>query len=262
MNQQPDKFFRDKLSDYQHGVSSDTWNRVSHNLQKRRRGLWLRYAASLLFLTISGIAIYSSLKDQTTETQTALSENKAPAKDHKAENTIPAPVDKQHDLHSSDSSRSVTPLPKEKPAQSAPNQKPSHTINSDSEKALLALTETTSPTTEGISDQTDEVPQQDPAPAIKTEENIVSEKTILPEESRGGTVTIVFTAEEVNKKYLKKNATVEATSEPKASSGLRKLLDKASDLTTNQDLLGDLRQKKNEIFAMNFKSEKQRSENQ
>jgi hypothetical protein len=43
---------------------------------------------------------------------------------------------------------------------------------------------------------------------------------------------------------------------------LRKLLDKAYDLKHNQDPLGDLRQKKNEIFALNFKNDKQRSENQ
>jgi hypothetical protein len=75
-------------------------------------------------------------------------------------------------------------------------------------------------------------------------------------------VTLIFNAEQVNEKFLNKNSIVEATPEEKKPSTLRKLLDKAYDLKHNQDPLGDLRQKKNEIFALNFKNDKQRSENQ
>ena len=73
--------------------------------------------------------------------------------------------------------------------------------------------------------------------------------------------TIVFSAEEVNEKYLTDKPVAEATSEAKESSTLRKLLDKAYDLKNNQDPIGDLRQKKYEILAMNFKHQKQRDEN-
>jgi hypothetical protein len=74
-------------------------------------------------------------------------------------------------------------------------------------------------------------------------------------------LTIVFSAQEVNEKYLTKNAETEATSEEKESSTLKKVLDKAYDLTHNQDPIGELRQKKNEILAMNFKNDTQRNEN-
>jgi hypothetical protein len=62
-------------------------------------------------------------------------------------------------------------------------------------------------------------------------------------------------------KYLDKKSLAQATSGEKKPSTLRKLLDKAYDLKHNQDPFGDLRQKKNEILALNFRSEKQRSQN-
>jgi hypothetical protein len=40
-----------------------------------------------------------------------------------------------------------------------------------------------------------------------------------------------------------------------------KLLKKANNLTSNQDPLGELRQKKSEILALNFKNDKQRGQN-
>ena len=72
---------------------------------------------------------------------------------------------------------------------------------------------------------------------------------------------IVFTVEEVNKKYLNKSAVAEATSPANETSTIQKLLDKAYDLKHNQDPLGELRQKKNEILALNFGGERQRTDN-
>jgi hypothetical protein len=69
-------------------------------------------------------------------------------------------------------------------------------------------------------------------------------------------MTIVFSAEEVNEKYLDKKGMADATPESKAASSLRKLLDKAYALKHNQDPMGELRQKKNEILAFNFKDDK------
>jgi hypothetical protein len=63
--------------------------------------------------------------------------------------------------------------------------------------------------------------------------------------------------------YLKKNAEGEATSGSRKTSTLKRVLQKASELKNNdQDPFGDLRQMKNEILALNFKSEKQREQKQ
>jgi hypothetical protein len=55
---------------------------------------------------------------------------------------------------------------------------------------------------------------------------------------------------------LDKKALAQATSEEKKSSTFKKLLKKANDLKSNQDPFGDLREKKNEILALNFRNEK------
>ena len=64
--------------------------------------------------------------------------------------------------------------------------------------------------------------------------------------------TIVYTAEEVNARFLRKNVDTQATPEDKKSSGIQKLMGIAHDLKNNENGFGDLRQKKDEILALNF----------
>jgi hypothetical protein len=103
-----------------------------------------------------------------------------------------------------------------------------------------------------------------PVESVETapvEQEKTSDPIVADVQSKSSHVTIVITSTEADEKYLDKKSLAEATSEEKKSSTLRKLLDTAYDLKNNQDPFGDLRQKKNEILALNFKSEKQRSQN-
>ena len=86
------------------------------------------------------------------------------------------------------------------------------------------------------------------------------EETPIKTEVQPKNITLVYTAKDVEE-YLDKKALAEATSDHKKSSTFKKLLKKANDLTSNQDPFGELRQKKNEILALNFKNEKQRGQN-
>jgi hypothetical protein len=70
-------------------------------------------------------------------------------------------------------------------------------------------------------------------------------------------MVIVLTAEEVNAKYLVKTSEQEATSEQKKSSRLQRLAVMAHNLS-NEDILGDLRDRKNELFAFNFRDNHER----
>ena len=72
---------------------------------------------------------------------------------------------------------------------------------------------------------------------------------------KSSSITITITAEETDK-YLNKNAIAEATSKERKSSTFKKLLKKANELTSNQDPFGDLRVKKNEILALEFKNDR------
>lgn len=70
------------------------------------------------------------------------------------------------------------------------------------------------------------------------------------------TVKLYVSAEET-KKYQLENFASDATAEEKRTSTLKKVLRKASGLKKNQDPIGDLRQLKNEMLALNFKNNRQ-----
>ena len=69
--------------------------------------------------------------------------------------------------------------------------------------------------------------------------------------------TIVITAAEANAKYLNQQYVADATPENKKSSKLRNLFEKAQDL----DPIGEIRQFKNEVLALNFRNEKKGERN-
>jgi hypothetical protein len=98
--------------------------------------------------------------------------------------------------------------------------------------------------------------ESSPESLVEVSETIVADSKIesasVPQAKK---IKLQFSTEETNK-YLDENAVAQATSEEKKSSTLKKLLKKANDLKSNQDPFGDLREKKNEILALNFKNEK------
>ena len=246
MNQQPDKFFRDKLHGYQKPVSSEAWNRISQNLDRKNgRSLWLKVAAAIALLTTTGILLYPALRSDNTIAIT--------------EKIRPAQVDKGATITSPFAIADTTQPAEKKDAHQANKtilrpQQPIHKKKPQAKKSATAPDEAL---------QVPEVASTDiqPLEQYKEDQQVIAttsteEKTI---EQSGG-VTIVFSADEVNK-YLTKSEDNGATSHDKSSSTFKKLLDKAYDLKHNQDPLGGLRQKKNEILAMNFRNEKERTQN-
>ena len=258
MNQQPDKIFRDKLQGYQQPVPSGTWNRVSQNLKNdNRRMVWWRVAATVLVVITSGVFLYPVLQEST---DTSLSENTMKPRNPEPAVVKPVPQDtprpKYDDLKSGDASA-------QRGRRAQGEKRNQHPVINEQ---TVVTEETTTPYND----------DQDQAPPLATLENIEVIPEVMGDEMRSTesevpasaladpnrkSVTIVFTTDEVNEKYLSKKENTEATQETKDASGLKRLLDKAYDLKNNQDLIGDLRQKKNEILAMNFKSDKQETVN-
>lgn len=250
MNQQPDKFFRDKLYGYERPVSPQAWNRISANRKGGSRIKWMAIAATLLLLAVAGILI---LRPVSEKPPMAVIE-KSPAE----ENNVPSQSD----------------------TKSSPNQQP--VVTEEPKQERVALSDQTKENTalkrvdkqNIVREKSQEnshnavVAIEPPPPLFEIELEAVTEKVAnndakithsLQDERK--TVKIVFTAEEVNNKYLNKSAVAEATSPAKETSTIQKLLDKAYDLKHNQDPLGELRQKKNEILALNFGGERQRTDN-
>jgi hypothetical protein len=255
MNQQPDKLFREKLEKFSTPVSASAWSKVESRLDKKNTNvIWYRVAASL---TLIGVASFLLWPEQQ-QADTKVSENNSVKK--KSENVIPTPEKK------SDEPKTILP-PTEKVTQQpiAVTQKQSAKKTTTRKSPTKRSVEQFNLDEQKITAATQEQPSVVPAmnevinePVTETTEPVViAENT--PTQNEG--VTIILSADEVNNKYLDKKSLAEATNNEKKPSTLRKLLDKAYDLKNNEDPFGDLRQKKNEILALNFKNDKQRSEN-
>ncbi|MBT1697961.1 hypothetical protein KK083_13795 [Fulvivirgaceae bacterium PWU4] len=247
MNQQPDRLFREKLENFQKAAPAHAWSRVEAGLTKKNnRTLWLKVAASLLLLVAAALLLLlwpqkntAPMLTQKNTGNAAVEKIKTPEKNEAA----PAPS---------------TAAPEKKATSETPvtTNKRSVKPHTKKEQAVSPSPEVATP--ELIAEVQEEITEIIPE-EVTTAVTAPTAETSAAAADAG--VTLVYTAEEVNKKYLDKKSLAEATPADKKPSTLRKLLDKAYDLKHNQDPFGDLRQKKNEILALNFKSEKQRSQN-
>lgn len=223
MTSQPEKLFREKLEHFQRPAPAAAWDRIEAGLDKtNHKGLWLKIAAGLLLLSVAAFLLWPTTENNS-DVLTSTPDPVVP----EVHNTIPketvtpaSPV-----VEEKIAEQKTTP----KQVRSAPAVSSEHVLVIAEEKEILPVTETIIP------------------------ETIVVEST--PEAI--ASTTIVYTADEVNARFMKKDSPVEATPEEKKTSGIQKLMGLAYDLKNNDTAFGDLRQKKNEILALNFKEEKQ-----
>lgn len=243
MKQQPDHLFHNKLENFQLRPSADAWNRIEAGLDKKsNKALWLKIAAGLLLLSIASVLIW---KIQPAETNVLV--------DKTPQVTEPTP-------------EKLQPIQPEEPAVAAVDQDkkveqekteqknnrivPAYKKQSTSFDQQLAVVEST--------------PQETSTEVIQPEtETLIAEVetiTIEPTETQNSTaVYIVMTATEVNQKYLLPQTEDEATSEAKKSSRMQKLMGVAMNLADGDGPLADLRQKKDELFALNFLEDKKQT---
>jgi hypothetical protein len=249
MNQQPDKLFREKLEGYQKPAPASAWEKIAAAQSKKNdKWLWLKIAASIAFVAVIG---YMSWPEPKTEN---ISQELSTKPEVKTSEQVPPISEKIADV---------------KPETTQPS--------ATSDKGSVPISKRKN-IVKKMSPRKDDVQNQNIAEATKEETlplqseveiDIASVETItqpqiettsVPAETEHEKITLVYTAKDVEE-YLDKKSLAEATSDSKKSSTLKKLLKKANDLTNNQDPFGELRQKKNEILALNFKNEKQRGQN-
>jgi hypothetical protein len=246
MQQQPDKLFREKLEGFSKPVPASAWSRIEAGLNKKKyKTFWLKIAASLLALAVAAILLWPV--HTTVENDLIVKKNSSETNQDAEENKKESP--QQSVIPQTEKSQKAV-SPKKTTATSVRKQ------HQESRKfPAMEIPE------EVITQEMviNEAMQEKIAEVEEPVATVLSNTTYLTEKEDG--VTLVYTVEEVNAKYLDKKSLAEATSGEKKPSTLKKLLDKAYDLKNNQDPFGDLRQKKNEILALNFKSEKQRSQN-
>lgn len=234
MTQQPDELFRERLENFQMPAPANAWSRIESGLgNSNRKGLWLKIAAGLVLLSVASVLIWNTgtttQRNSLSDYQPA-SENKIPAEkettsitDSNSQNTSPAMAVEKKEVRK----KSIV-------KKSLPEQTDS---NSAMQVERVKLDNTPSTAEVFVADVT--VPE------------VVSQT----EETHAG-VYLVYTAEVVNEKYLRKQQTEDATSGEKKSSRIQMLMGVAYNLKNGDSGFGDLRQKKDEIFALNFLEEK------
>jgi hypothetical protein len=222
MNQSVDSLFKSKLETYASPAPQEAWYRIESTLrQSSNKKLWLKFAAGIALFATASIVLINSIPADEQPHVQQFSELKDSPSEPQAMSSQPQ--------------KTVTPATPEvtqlKRLKSPVNDEPQQ----------LAIVEEVVPVNAVESENQ----------ALVIEENIAEQATGL---------VIVYLAEEVNSKYLLKTTGAEATVEQKKSSRIQKLAGLAHNLS-NEDLLGDLRDRKNELFALNFLDDKKEKKN-
>ena len=247
MKQQPDKIFFDKLNGFTKDAPPMAWERIEAGLKHgKKKFFWLCAAASLSAVAIAGFLLFQSSVSQTdtiadsksvSEAKPAITQPKGAIKES-TEETI---IAEKRATQLADAEKSIE--------RKRPSKRQASQVSDSVHPAV------TPPVTDTM--VLEEMPVEEESVMVH-----YSEPVQLAFQSPGvkDNVTIVLTADQTKSYLTRKNINPRATSEEKKSSTLKKLLKKASDLKVNQDPFGELRQRKNEILALNFKSDKQRGQ--
>lgn len=236
MKQPVDSLFHKKLKNFQVEAPSSAWDRIDSNLGKQKSPFfWIRIAASLLILFVVGYSIFS------TRTKTALPI--AAVEETEPKEKLTTIVETQANLPTQEIDQ---------------KQEVQQSLLASENSNKKINTSTTSPKL--VAPQQIETPENTFTENVLIAGNTTIEAAPLPDEKKYepiNTTTILISSEEANAKYLNEPFIADATPENKKSSKLRDLFEKAQDM----DPIGEIRQLKNEVLALNFKSEKKGERN-
>jgi hypothetical protein len=229
MTSQTDKLFRDKLENLQRTAPEAAWEKIETGLDKTKNKFrWMKIAAGLLLLSVGTFILWPKTISENPELSviknTVIPKVASPQKKN-AEVISPSTSTQQRVKQ-----KSITPK---------------NTSTKESNPALVA--ELTQPEKTNLNTSLNESIEE------ATTIQVASIETNSTQES--SSKKIVYTADEVNAKYLRKKLPTEATPEAKKTSGIQKLMGLAYNLKNTDNGLGDLRQKKDEILALNFLNE-------
>ena len=249
MKQPVDSFFKEKLKNFNPEVPASAWNRIDANLAPKKKPLvWLKIAAGILLPLLAGMIIYTEINQHPVQSLAQV-DNMVPAdKEIKIEAPVVTPAETKIEIPQQE----VNPQQKERPL---PNQVLPSVIKNkkdipekSTDKQLVENpVELTITPSVMVAENEMDFPMDTKTVATEPEVEPTPEKN----------TTIVISAAEANAKYLNQQFIADATPENKKSSKLRNLFEKAQDL----DPIGEIRQLKNEVLALNFRNEKKGERN-
>jgi hypothetical protein len=246
MNQQPDNFFRGKLHAYKKPAPQGAWEKIESALEKKteRKFVWWKVAAVFFLVAAAGslffLSKFNSDEPDLVEAQTELPNASEPIptpETHESVGQTKPEISEKNEIAATVESSRSKAVVSEKPKQFEPRRvERKHVMQTPTQEETV---------TTGNNHLAQELAAENDSPTV--ESAVVLEKR--------STITLTFSSEETSR-YLDKNTLAEATSSEKKPSSLKKFIQKANDLKSNQDPFGDLRERKNEILALSFKNDK------
>lgn len=246
MTSPPDKFFRDHLEHFQKPAPSTAWERIDTGLRRRvlyRR--WLTITAALILMLLGVFMVWRKDVTQIQETHDSeiypqpaqpLPAVKEVIKPDLPEKQVTTPLQEIQPKSGMKKKKAGTILQKDMAVHPQPDPESNEAVHEESAMAVAEV---------------QPVPHNTVEPASP---EVLAQPNVMPQ------TRLVYTAAEVESRFMKKTTSPQATSELKNPSGLRKVIDIAANIKHDDGTYGDLRQKKNEILSLGFLDAKSESD--
>jgi hypothetical protein len=256
MKAQIDKLFRDRLEQHSLEAPPLAWDKIESALPKKTKSfIWFKVAASLLVLIAAAILLWPHEKS----TPTVIAHNKPIEKNlnnkAKDQEKIDTQTQKNKNIIEKKEVKTETTKATQSTGKPAQQKTTLPVMNFSKQEPLIAANDQGD-----VQHKTDAVEPKTQAVVNAQEVFTAPAETSVPANPDQVSNTLVLAASDVSK-YLNKNLISDATTVEENTSSFRKLLDKASDLKNSETGLSELRQKKNEILALNFRNDKRERNN-
>ena len=242
MTSSPDKQFREGLEHYKKSPPPQAWNRVESGLHKNKnRSVWYSAAAAVVLLIGATFMLFRSNENQIANPTITLEQNSNTeiSNPQSLSTVINEPIAEQ--IESAPVIQQIAPKAKA-------SNKEIPTLKIESYPVVVASNEIT---TEASAPQT-----ATPEVISTTSQEPVAINDVASSSTRSN--KIIYSSGEVNSRFLKKptdapvpvkEKTTETTPE-KPQTPIQKIIDIASNLKYEENALGELREKKNEILSL------------
>lgn len=257
-----DKLFREKLSEHSLEAPPMAWGKIESNLPKKSASfLWLKIAASFVLLITAGMLLWPReqqtqlLADHTKPTEKAIGNKQSEKEKVEKEKTQEVRQQAAKTINNTikndetENKKSIKTNSK-----TLPQKNSAPIMNFSKQESFIASNDTPE-----SKEKTNVVPENAAISKVDQDPIINATEPLAVADNQQST-TIVLAANDVSK-YLKNTEATDATTEEENTSSFRKLLDKAADLKNSDSGLSELRQKKNEILALNFRNDKRERNN-
>lgn len=259
-NKELDNLFKSKLENLEKTPSADAWSKIqAQSQQKKPVWLWMRVAAAILLLLVSGIVVWNFTRNEIPTNDTLV------ANDTKPESTITEDTIIANSVEQSAEVEQYALIDPQTEDKTQVREIESNSLPKQHNKVKPQLAENNNAmaqknTAEEVLPEVNEIIEQSSTETLIAENNksdaTIENKTASEQQATEGT-TLVFNIEDFKKVEVAANASETEsnteTDEPKK--GINKVLNLMKELKSDAGI-GDLREAKNEIFAFNFKKEK------